>query len=144
LNELANSVANRRTLIGKRVKRIILRLLKLIIKLMSDQDLLYGRRAWNFLHSMAAYYPETPTDAEQQAATTFIRSFMDVGIEHPEWGARFMDNYKTLGPPDVSSTEGLSVWMCKQHNMFNQELGKPLASCQYEDLKKRWGAPAKQ
>jgi hypothetical protein len=27
--------------------------------------------------------------------------------------------------------------------MFNEELGKPLASCEYDDLKKRWGAPAR-
>jgi|688.fasta_scaffold1130564_2 hypothetical protein len=48
-----------------------------------------------------------------------------------------------LGKPDVSGTQGLSVWMCKQHNIFNEDLGKPLQSCEYEDLKIRWGAPAK-
>jgi hypothetical protein len=68
---------------------------------------------------------------------------MEVGIEHPEWGNKFLSNMKTLGPPDVSGTQGLSVWMCKQHNLINEDLGKPLMSCQYEDLKKRWGAPSR-
>ena len=68
---------------------------------------------------------------------------MHVGIEHAEWGNKFLRNMEKLGEPDVSSTAGLSVWMCKQHNMFNEELGKPLASCEYDDLKKRWGAPAR-
>ena len=110
---------------------------------MTDSELLYGRRTWNLLHSMAAYYPETPTLEEQKAATTFINRFMEVGIEHPEWGAKFLANMSTVGQPDVSSTEGLSVWMCKQHNLINADLGKPQASCSYEDLKKRWGAPSK-
>jgi len=92
---------------------------------------------------MAAYYPETPSPEDKAAATTFITNFMQVGIEHPEWGNKFLKNMEVLGPPDVTTTSSLSVWMCQQHNKFNEDLGKPLMSCEYEDLKKRWGAPAK-
>ena len=92
---------------------------------------------------MAAYYPEEPSPEEKEAATTFINSFMQVGIEHPDWGAKFLKNMNEFGPPDVSNTASLSVWMCHQHNKFNEDLGKPLMSCDYGELKKRWGGPAR-
>ena len=68
---------------------------------------------------------------------------MRVGIEYEEWGSKFLANTEKIGNPDVQNTQSLSVWMCKQHNLINEELGKPLASCLYEDLKKRWGGPSK-
>ena len=92
---------------------------------------------------MAAYYPEKPTEEEKVAASTFIRNFMEIGIEHEEWGNKFLRNYEELGEPDVSGTEGLSVWMCRQHNQINLQLRKPQMSCDYEALRNRWGGPTK-
>jgi len=46
----------------------------------------YGRKLWSLLHSMAAYFPPEPTEEDKEAATTFMETFMDVGIEYDEWG----------------------------------------------------------
>ena len=54
-----------------------------------DQQL-YGRRTWNLLHSMAAYFPEEPSKEEQGAAIDFVEGLMDFGIDYPEWGQKFL------------------------------------------------------
>jgi FAD-linked sulfhydryl oxidase len=30
------------------------------------------------------------------------------------------------------------MWMCKQHNLVNQKLGKPLFPCEMDILDQRW------
>ena len=34
-----------------------------------------GRNTWGFLHTMAAYYPEMPTNKQQREMTDFIKIF---------------------------------------------------------------------
>ena len=34
-----------------------------------------GRSTWNFLHTMAAYYPDNPTQQQQSDMTTFVKLF---------------------------------------------------------------------
>ena len=34
-----------------------------------------GRATWSFLHTMAAYYPDKPTDKKQKQAKEFLRLF---------------------------------------------------------------------
>ena len=46
---------------------------------------------------------------------------------------------KEDNPLDVSTKENHAVWLCKQHNMFNKDLGKPEFPCVWTDIKKRWG-----
>ena len=99
----------------------------------------YGRRVWQLLHSMAAYYPEEPSEVHQKAAKDFVNIFMKDGIEYPEWGDKFMKDSK--GEVDVSSRENFSVWVCLRHNDVNKRLGKPEFSCHYPDLIERWGPP---
>ena len=34
-----------------------------------------GRSTWNFLHTMAAYYPDNPTQQQQSGMITFVKLF---------------------------------------------------------------------
>lgn len=103
------------------------------------KEQIYGRRVWNLLHSMSAYYPESPTEEEKQAARQFVNYFMADGIEYPEWGTDLLK--EAGGDVDVSSREHFSVWVCLRHNAVNARLGKPAFPCDYASLKKRWGPP---
>jgi len=44
-----------------------------ILQCPPDRTLL-GRHSWTFLHSVAAYYPENPTQSEQKMMNRFIES----------------------------------------------------------------------
>ena len=56
----------------------------------SKNQALYGRRVWNLLHSMAAYFPENPNPEDQEDARVFIEEFMLHGIDYEEWGQKFL------------------------------------------------------
>ena len=96
---------------------------------MSSQNMtteeIYGRRTWNLLHSMAAYYPENPDTEKQKAARDFLEGFMSEGIEYPEWGEHFLHRMNNENPLDLTDRESFSVWVCKQHNLFNIDFKKP-------------------
>jgi hypothetical protein len=51
---------------------------------------------------------------------------MEVGIDYDQWGKRFLTRMKEQGdnPIDLSNRQAFSEWMCKQHNLFNIDLGK--------------------
>ena len=102
---------------------------------------LYGRRTWNLLHSMSAYFPETPTPEEQQAAKDFLQHFMRNAIDYPDWGERFLKYMDEVEQVDVSGRKGFSEWMCRQHNRVNRERGRVEFDCDYTNLRKRWGPP---
>eukprot|EP00980_Cylindrotheca_fusiformis_P024492 scaffold11961_cov122-Cylindrotheca_fusiformis.AAC.4 len=113
-----------------------------------------GRSSWKLLHSMAAWYPENPTNDQQ----TRMKSFMTTLAEfYPcTWcAADFQKNIKdapvndapragelTNQPtPPVSRAESrkdLSLWLCEQHNRVNRKLGKPVFECTMDKLDERW------
>jgi len=37
----------------------------------------FGRFAWSYLHTMAAYYPKQPTETQKTDMKTFIRTFTE-------------------------------------------------------------------
>ena len=93
-----------------------------------------GRASWSLLHTMAAYYPVQPKDEDKQTMKEFIQSFSRL-FPCPECRADFQDEIKK-SPPDVSSRLGISNWMCQQHNLVNQKLGKPEFDCR--QVLERW------
>ena len=101
---------------------------------LSREDL--GTGTWGLLHSIAANFPEKPSTVEKVQARRFFDALGDL---YPctvckEDFRREIDEH----PPDVSSREALSVWVCERHNEVNAKLGKPTVDCTLKTLDKRW------
>mmetsp|Transcript_3063 Transcript_3063/g.4440 ORF Transcript_3063/g.4440 Transcript_3063/m.4440 type:complete len:81 (-) Transcript_3063:205-447(-) len=43
-----------------------------------------------------------------------------------------------LQPAQTQSREDLCVWLCQQHNLVNEKLGKPVFRCDISELDDRW------
>ncbi|RWS08987.1 FAD-linked sulfhydryl oxidase ALR-like protein [Dinothrombium tinctorium] len=98
-----------------------------------DKDQL-GRNTWSFLHTMAAYFPDRPTDEQQRDMKTFINLFSKF---YPcEYCAKDMQVDIANDPPKTGSRSDLSLWFCNLHNKVNKKLGKPLFDCSKVD--QRW------
>jgi FAD-linked sulfhydryl oxidase len=54
------------------------------------------------------------------------------------WCAKDFQENLQKSPVATESREELCTWLCKQHNLVNQKLGKPLFDCQMENLDERW------
>jgi FAD-linked sulfhydryl oxidase len=86
-----------------------------------------GRSTWTFLHTMAAYYPENPTEIEQKSMLGMIDGLSRF---YPCWycADHLKEELKT-NPPKVKSNIELSEWFCQIHNEVNLRQGKPLFDC---------------
>lgn len=101
---------------------------------LSREDL--GIGTWGLLHTIAANFPEKPTTVQKVQARRFFDALGDL---YPcavckEDFRRDIDEH----PPDVSSREALSFWVCERHNEVNAKLGKPTLDCALKTLDKRW------
>ncbi|GKY94932.1 hypothetical protein MPSEU_000458100 [Mayamaea pseudoterrestris] len=95
-----------------------------------------GRSSWTLLHSMAAWYPDQPSETEQ----TLVRHFFAaIARFYPctYCAEDFAENLKK-SPVPAESRKGLCVWLCEQHNLVNEKLGKPFFSCDIKNLDERW------
>ena len=93
-----------------------------------------GQSTWNFLHTMAAYYPVHPSPQQEKEMDAFLRTFSFV---FPcEECSEYLREWMADNPPATSSAATLSQWLCRAHNEVNLRLGKPEFNC--GDLKQRW------
>lgn len=93
-----------------------------------------GRSSWTLLHSIAATYPDTPSNKQQADMKQFLKLF---GNFYPCWycGEDF-GKYLAKNEPTTESLDTLGLWLCEAHNDVNKKLGKPQFNC---DLwKQRW------
>ena len=93
---------------------------------------------WNFMHTLAAYYPEKPTKKQQKQMNFFVATAGDYFLIEQKWIKRFHKNVKVL-PPNVKSRDDFILWTCEQHNMVNESIGKQIFPCILPNLIKRWG-----
>jgi mitochondrial FAD-linked sulfhydryl oxidase len=49
----------------------------------------------------------------------------------------FRDNLKTV-PVQADTRQDLCQWLCRQHNLVNTKLGKPIFACDMPSLDRRW------
>eukprot|EP01125_Pyxidicula_operculata_P019416 TRINITY_DN7046_c0_g1_i2.p1 TRINITY_DN7046_c0_g1~~TRINITY_DN7046_c0_g1_i2.p1 ORF type:complete len:188 (+),score=36.25 TRINITY_DN7046_c0_g1_i2:2-565(+) len=93
-----------------------------------------GNAGWTLLHTMAAYYPDRPSDQEKSNMRFFLDSFTKT---FPcKYCANDFADIISDKPPNVESQKDLSLWMCQAHNEVNRHLGKPDFDCSLVD--KRW------
>mmetsp|Transcript_25502 Transcript_25502/g.55437 ORF Transcript_25502/g.55437 Transcript_25502/m.55437 type:complete len:199 (-) Transcript_25502:479-1075(-) len=95
-----------------------------------------GRDTWTLLHTIAAYYPNTPSVREQCSARTLVKSLAQL---YPCTHCKG-DFQKAIEdhPPRVKNREEFSRWVCEQHNLVNEKLGKPSQPCDLATLDTRW------
>lgn len=76
---------------------------------------------------MVARYPEKPTPDQRKMLVTFFNMF---GFLYPcgecaEHFRELMEKY----PPQTSSRDAASSWLCAAHNKVNVRLGKEIFDC---------------
>ena len=86
-----------------------------------------GQATWAFLHTLAAVYPEQPSEREQQSVRQLLEA---LGWLYPcaVCAQHFRTNIATQ-PPRVGSRKELSEWLCEAHNEVNGRLDKPQVDC---------------
>ncbi|ORY05205.1 hypothetical protein K493DRAFT_204830 [Basidiobolus meristosporus CBS 931.73] len=93
-----------------------------------------GRATWHLVHTMAARFPEYPTQQQQQSLLQFfhlLSTLYPCGDCAEEFQKLLKQN-----PPQVSSREAASQWACGIHNLVNKRLRKPQFDC--STVAERW------
>jgi FAD-linked sulfhydryl oxidase len=93
-----------------------------------------GSKTWALLHTMAAYYPDKPTEEQKTDMKNFFHLFSKF---YPcNVCAEDMQEQIKLMPPETNSQSSLSQWLCRIHNGVNKKLGKPKFDCKL--VNQRW------
>ncbi|KAL5007530.1 hypothetical protein ScPMuIL_016336 [Solemya velum] len=93
-----------------------------------------GQNTWSFLHTMAAYYPDKPTETQKTDMKSFIHLFAKF-FPCEDCASDLRENLAS-NTPNTTSRHDLSQWFCGLHNNVNRKLGKPDFDCSKVD--ERW------
>jgi len=97
-------------------------------------SLALGHATWTFLHTTAAYYPTNPNPQHRRHMLNLLNSLPTL---YPcSYCAQHLGGEMKKNPPDVTSRDTLSKWLCGVHNEVNLRLGKEPFDCAKVD--KRW------
>ena len=100
--------------------------------------LLY-RASWAYLHTMAAFYPEAPSDDYARRMSEFMLAYARF---YPcGYCADTTSDEMVRNPPRTQSRVEFALWMCEIHNEVNDRLGKPQFDCSKVDVRWRKAPP---
>jgi len=87
-----------------------------------------GRRTWFFLHSLAAKYPDNPSDNDKESMRNVVAA---LGQHYPCKLCRkhLKQQLRELRPIAVNTRQELTVWFCELHNMVNKDIGHKQFDC---------------
>jgi flavocytochrome c len=87
-----------------------------------------GRRTWFFLHSLAAKYPDNPSDNDKESVRNLVAA---LGQHYPCKLCRkhLKQQLRELRPIAVNTRQELTVWFCELHNMVNKDIGHKQFDC---------------
>ena len=91
----------------------------------------WGPLGWATLHSVAALYPDNPTDSEMNLITRWIESFrMCIVCEKcKQHFTTLLAEYKAMYPDWNASRKNLSLFVFRAHNTVNiRQVSKPVLS----------------
>jgi hypothetical protein len=91
----------------------------------------WGPLGWATLHSVAAVYPDNPTDSEMNLITRWIESFrMCIVCEKCKLHfTTLLAEYKAMYPDWNASRKNLSLFVLRAHNTVNiRQVSKPVLS----------------
>lgn len=112
-----------------------------------------GRSTWNFLHSVAATYPEEPSKVQRQALLSLLTSLphlypcsscadalREEYARRMSLAGRSESGLSAMTPTQAIASKNLATcFLCSIHNEVNKRLGKPTWDCEnLENLKQRW------
>eukprot|EP01084_Bolivina_argentea_P142297 249999_1 len=93
-----------------------------------------GRHSWTLLHTMAAYWPNNPTEEQKQNVIQFLQL---LGELYPCSVCAADLKYELIEhPPNVNNRDEFIEWICDLHNRINKKLHKPTFNCKQHQ--KRW------
>ncbi|KAF5322513.1 hypothetical protein D9619_001583 [Psilocybe cf. subviscida] len=86
-----------------------------------------GRATWKLLHTTTLRYPESPTQDERDALSSYF--YLSSRL-YPcgECAAEFQQLLAQY-PPQTASRKTASLWLCAVHNKVNERLKKPEFDC---------------
>jgi len=88
------------------------------------------------MHTIAAYFPDSPSEEKKESVKHFIGDVARVFPCHD--CASDFQHHIADHPPKVENRQELSLWMCEAHNHVNDRLGKELFDCKKVDLRWRY------
>jgi mitochondrial FAD-linked sulfhydryl oxidase len=95
-----------------------------------------GKSSWDLLHSIAAWYPDNPTPTDETMIQQFFTGFARF---YPcTWCAEDFQRNLQEKPVQSATRKDLCIWLCEQHNVVNQKIGKPVFKCDIRTLDERW------
>ncbi|KAF5355196.1 hypothetical protein D9756_005672 [Leucocoprinus leucothites] len=86
-----------------------------------------GQATWKLLHTVTLRFPEHPTNDEREALKSYLHLTSRL---YPcgECATEFQELLKKF-PPQTSSRQAASLWLCRVHNEVNKRLKKAEFNC---------------
>lgn len=87
----------------------------------------WGNPAWNFLHSVAMGYVDSPTPQMKEAYKNFFYSLVAI-LPCPSCRTNYLRNLKQIPIEKyLNNRRNLSLWVYKIHNLVNDEKNVPVS-----------------